>query len=119
MRSLLIAAVLMFTGNVLADDLIGTWTLTSDTPRGMQEAELIVRKAGDGLAGTLEGRRNREIAEIKRTDDGFSFVIELDTPRGSFRLAYKGKIEGDTLSGNIETPRGERPFKGVRKAVGT
>ena len=117
MRSLLLAVLFIFTSNALADELIGTWTIKSQSPRGTQESELVVRKDGDGLAGTLNGRRSREIAEIKRSGDTFSFAIEFDTPRGSFRLAYKGTIDAHTLSGSVETPRGARPFTGVRKVT--
>lgn len=115
MRSLLFTLLLIFTTPTLADDLIGTWTLTSESPRGVRQSQFIVRKDGDGLAETLKGRRTREIAEIKRSGDTFSFDIEFDTAMGSLKLAYQGKIDGDTLSGMVTTPRGERPFKGVRQ----
>ncbi len=109
--------LLVFCSNTWADELIGTWALTVESPRGTRDVAFTVRKQGDGLAGTLKGNRSNDVPNIKRSGNDFTFTLERETPRGAMTLSYSGKIDGDKLAGVIEARFGEIPFTGVRQTA--
>ena len=39
----------------------------------------------------------------------------MRTPMGMIDLTYSGTVAGDSVSGTVATPMGERPFAGERK----
>ena len=99
-----------------AAGLAGTWTLTSEGRQGTNTSELTVAATEDGHTGSLAGRRGTaELQSVAVDGDSFSFTVTMETRMGNFDLEYKGTVSGDTLTGTIETPMGDRPFKGTRK----
>ena len=95
--------------------LAGTWTLTIETPMGISNPILTVRKSADGYDGTYESRRGkRGVDDIQVNGNEFSFHIIVSMPMGDFEMVYKGSIEGETMSGMIGNPMGEIGFAGRR-----
>ena len=101
-----------------AAGLVGAWAITSEGRRGPSESVLTVAMAEDGsYHGTWVGQRGREldVRNLMVEGDSFSFEMTLSLRVMSVDLTYRGTLTGDSMSGTIETPRGEQPFTGVRR----
>ena len=97
-------------------ELVGTWTITGEGRRGPAQSQLVIERTDAGYAGTMrqEGRDARELRNIAADGDDFSFEITARVMGMSIDLFYRGSVSGDSMGGLIDTPRGERPFTGVR-----
>lgn len=125
-----LAATLGLSSPVAAQDMTGTWEITSEGRRGAQTMTLELVQDGSELTGTITmrmgGRRGGGggggggMREIEITDgeiDGasFSFTMAIDMGGNSFSQHFSGTMDGDEISGTIEGGRGGgRPFTGKR-----
>jgi hypothetical protein len=95
--------------SVLAVDPSGTWKFQGESPKGREAEATLVLKWHDGrLSGTLEGRAGKaDITDATLTGDQVSFTVTRDVGRllrkRTFTLKYRAKLEGDILTGTIET----------------
>ncbi len=97
-------------------EVAGSWALTSEGGRGTNRSTLIIERTAEGYRGTLEGQRGtRELPSIAVDGESFSFELTVRPLMREINLTYAGTVSGDTVSGTITTPRGERPFSGTRK----
>ncbi|MFP6853793.1 MAG: hypothetical protein VB939_11345 [Pseudomonadales bacterium] len=96
-------------------DLSGTWTLTIETPMGISNPILTIRKSADGYDGTYESQRGkRGVEDIEVMGQAFSFRMMVSMPMGDFEMVYKGSIDGEKISGTIGNAMGEIAFVGRR-----
>jgi len=135
----LVAAAALTAAPVSAQNISGTWQITSEGRRGPQTQTLTLLVEGSTLTGSMTftggGRRGggggggqpQAIEISDGTVDGNSFSFSIVRTRGgdSVTLTYSGTFEGDTLEGAREgggrrgggggggggTPR---PFTGTR-----
>ncbi len=116
MKKFLIAALLIVAGQgVLAEGFAGEWTLTIDTPRGIQHPTLIVNQEGEQYSGVYNSLRGPIPVEmIKVEGNSFSFPLKITVPIGEIEVLYNGTFEGDEMMGSAKNPRGEVPFTGKR-----
>ena len=100
--------------------LAGTWVITSEGRRGPQDSVFTVTQTDAGLEGIWVGPRGNALTvrNLQVDGDSFSFGITFRVRIINVDLTYRGTIAGDTLSGTIDTPRGEQPFTGVRREAG-
>ena len=95
---------------------IGKWKLTMNTPIGRQTPTLTITEEGGAYKGTIHDPTGiAELEELFVEDNQFAFKAKIDTPMGKFRLAFKGIADGNTVSGDFDTPLGAVPFTGERK----
>ncbi len=122
-KSMLLGPVLLVSILSLAEtstpepeaDLSGTWTLTIETPMGISNPILTIRKSADGYDGTYESQRGkRGVEDIEVMGQAFSFRMMVSMPMGDFEMVYKGSIDGDKISGTIGNAMGEIAFVGRR-----
>jgi len=100
---------------VFADSLVGTWTLSIDSPRGIQNPQLVVEQSGDSLTGTYHSRRGPVAIETIEFDgSNFAFPLVIEVPIGEIEVLYRGRISGDEMQGVVQNPRGQVPFSGSR-----
>ncbi|MGB1839968.1 MAG: hypothetical protein ACPHWZ_02575 [Longimicrobiales bacterium] len=108
----------------------GTWTLSTEGPRGPLTMTLVLEVERDGLEGTLTmqrrgggpgggGRAGGGPPETALSNgavegDSFSFSVTMSMRGNSITQEFTGSVDGDEMSGTITTPRGERPFSGTR-----
>ena len=96
-------------------ELAGTWTLTINTPRGVQNPKLEVIETDGVYAGTYHSLRGPlELNNVQTDGRSFSFDIQITVPIGDIDVTYTGEIDGDNMSGKVVNPRGEVPFSGQR-----
>ncbi len=95
---------------------LGTWKLTMNTPIGKQTPTLTIVEEAGTYKGTMSSPMGSvDLEELSVDGDQFSFKAEVDTPMGKFKLAFRGTAEGDSVSGNFDTPLGPNPFTGERE----
>ena len=47
--------------------------------------------------------------------DQLTFALELGMGERTMTQTFSATVKGDAMEGKVTTPRGENPFKGVRK----
>lgn len=111
--SLLLCLLLGTTAS--ADELTGTWTLTIDTPRGVQHPTLVIEQNGDGYSGVYNSLRGPiDIEAISRDGNAFAFPLLITVPIGDIQVDYSGTFEADDMTGTVLSPRGAVPFTAKR-----
>ncbi|NOR52595.1 MAG: hypothetical protein GQ536_00690 [Candidatus Aminicenantes bacterium] len=93
--------------SALYADITGDWEMTTQGRRGERTMDIHFEQKGEKITVTWSTPRGGEVkaeGTIKGNDIEWSFTRE--TPRGDFTMTYKGKIEGDTMTGTMQM--GER-----------
>ena len=93
---LLIALLSLFAVTAVAADISGKWTSEAAGRDGTPQVTTYTFKvAGTTLTGTIgTARGDQEITEGKISGDEISFVTVRDTPNGSMKTNFKGKVAG-------------------------
>jgi hypothetical protein len=126
--TVLLAAAALSAAPASAQNLTGTWQITSEGRRGSVTQTLTLQQDGSTLTGTISfaggGRGGGgggapqaiEISDgtVEGSSFGFTMSIELGG-RGAFAQTFSGTWEGDSMEGSIEGGRGgAQPFTGTR-----
>ena len=96
--------------------VLGKWESTTETPQRTFQVVFEFTEVDGELKGTWSNPRGRS-GELKNVSwDGETFKYERDLEAGGqvFRLSYEATVDGDTMSGKMTTPRGEREFTATR-----
>jgi hypothetical protein len=98
-------------------NVTGDWEMTINTPRGERTRDIHFEQEGEKLTVTWKGMRGREItAEGAVKGNEIEWTASRSTPRGEFKMTYTGKIEGDTMSGEVHMGDfGTREWKAKKK----
>jgi len=84
-------------------NVTGGWEMTFTTPRGERTRDIHFEQEGEKLTVTWQDRRGEEItAEGTVKGNEIEWSATRSTPRGEFTVTYKGKVEGDTMSGEFQ-----------------
>jgi len=102
--TVLALALFAFSLSAQQVNVTGDWELTMTTPRGERPPQTItLKQEGEKLTVTMTGRQGEEIkAEGTVKGNEIEWSMTRSTPRGEFTTTYKGKIEGDTMSGQVQ-----------------
>ena len=90
----------------------GTWTWTYKTREGQDAtAKLKLKQDGDKVTGTYIARAGQEdsVQNGKLVGDQLTFDVTRDVNGNKMKFEYKGKVEGDTITGKITFGR-DRPL---------
>lgn len=99
----IILALLIFSLSAQEVDVTGDWELTMETRRGEITRDVKFVQEGENLTVTMEGPRGGELTgegTVKGND--IEWTITRSTPRGEMKITYTGKVEGDTMSGEVQ-----------------
>ena len=111
-RIALVAAVLLaglagLVPSASAADPNGTWKWTAMFNKQSRDVSLKLQADGEKLTGSMPGRNNQEIkieeGVFKNHEVSFSITREFNNQK--FTSKYKGKVDGDTIKGTIESQR--------------
>jgi hypothetical protein len=93
----------------------GNWKITMTTPMGDRNADLSLKADGGTLTGTQAADGNSgEIFDGTVTGDDVAWKLKITDPM-PLTLAFTGKVEGDSMSGEMGIgPMGSFPFTGSR-----
>lgn len=110
-----ISFILMASAQVA--DVSGEWELTLKSPRGEMTSTAKFVQDGEKLTVTMTGPRGREATgEGTIKGNAIQWSITRTGPEGEeFTIKYSGTVEGSTMSGTAETPRGSVEWKAAKK----
>lgn len=84
-------------------NVTGDWEISMETLRGPMTQEMNFEQDGEKLTVTMTTRRGDEITgEGTVKGNEIEWTITRSTPRGEFKMTYKGTVEGDTMSGEVQ-----------------
>ena len=129
MRALLsVALVAGIVGLTRADDKkagpVGTWKCEYEVGGQKRTSTLMVKKDGDGLAGTMSwpDQKDVKLNHLKFKDGELTFSAERKVMDNTFNVVYALKVEGDALNGKGSVDAGgekrEFDIKGKREKKG-
>lgn len=100
-------------------NVAGTWELTTQgTPQGDMTADAVFVQEGDKIKFTMAGPGGFEMAgegTVKGQDVEWTVVISMPQG-GDFSLTYKGKVDGESMSGEVQAGDfGSFPFVAKKK----
>src|SRR4030067_753282 len=107
----------VFLAGVQVANVSGEWELTIDIPRGQMPSQAKFVQEGEKIAVTMTGPRGGESSgEGTIKGNTIQWSITRTGPEGNqFTISYKGTVEGTTMSGTTETPRGSVNWKATKK----
>ena len=96
-------------------DITGKWESTRETQQGTMTTTFTFEQDGGKLTGTLGSQRgDMEISDGTIKGNKISFKIVMTRGDRTFEMTYSGTVEGDTITGTMQTPRGEQPWTATR-----
>jgi hypothetical protein len=98
-------------------DVAGVWEMTTQSPQGDMTADATFVQEGDKVKFNMSGPGGFEMAgEGVVKGQELEWTVTISTPQGEFALTYKGKVDGDTMSGEvIAGDFGTFPFTAKKK----
>ena len=123
MRKTLIALTLLALASALGlaqaaatANVNGAWEITVTTPRGERTSDLTIVQDGEKLKVTLASQRGEVTGEGTIKGNEISWTVTRTTPRGEMTSTYKGKVDGDAMSGDVQMGNfGSSTWKAARK----
>jgi hypothetical protein len=97
----------------------GEWELVAQTRNGDVTWKVVFTQEGESLTVAMTGPRGGETkgtGTLKETT--IAWTVKVATPRGELEMAYKGVVEGDTMSGEVRRGNiGTAAWTAKRKAA--
>ena len=80
----------------------GDWEMTTQSPQGDMTADATFVQDGDKIkfTSTIMGMEMAGEGTVKGQD--IEWTVVLSTPQGDMALTYKGKVEGETMAGEVQ-----------------
>lgn len=95
--------------------VLGKWTSMTETPQGSFEVVYEFTEVDGELKGTWSNpRRNGDLKNVSWDGETLRFGRELGRGGQTFNLNFEATVDGDTMTGKMITPRGEREFTADR-----
>ncbi len=96
--------------------LAGTWNLAIDASGNLISITLNIADEEGVVTGTWGSDRFGEVALTDPTYDGgaIAFAVAIDTPNGEFSVSFSGSVDGNELSGKLESDFGSFPVTGTK-----
>jgi hypothetical protein len=104
MLILAVGALSAQTAPVKTANIAGVWELTTqNTPQGDMTADVTFVQDKEALKVSMAGMGGMEMTgEGKVTGQSVEWTLAISTPQGDFALTYKGKVDGETMSGEVQ-----------------
>jgi hypothetical protein len=127
LAALAAAASLVSTAALAADSpVVGTWATAVDVQGQKIEAELTVAQQGDAYTvaikdGPMPGApadappMPSTISDVVVDGPKLTFKRKLTTPQGEMNLTYTANVDGDALTGEVNSDFGPIAMTGTRK----
>jgi hypothetical protein len=83
-------------------DVAGVWELTMQTPQGEMTRDATFTQEKDVIKMTMEGPMGEMKGEGTVKENEVQWTINMSTPNGDFALIFKAKVDGETMTGEIQ-----------------
>ena len=81
----------------------GVWEMTMQTPEGDMTADATFIQDKEKIKFSMTGPQGMDlVGEGKVTGQDVEWIVTLSGPMGEFVLTYKGKVDGETMSGEVQ-----------------
>lgn len=95
-----------------ADSMTGTWKVVVDYSSGKGTPTFVLQQDGEKITGTYQGALGESKITGKIQDSDF----ELSFNSNGIDMTYKGKVEGNKISGSADLGViGKGPFSGEKQ----
>ena len=113
----LAAFALVFTIAAQAQNPVGVWNLQSDAQGQVTSFTLTIAREGEVLKGKVVSEQygNEDLKDLKFENGALTYTRNLDIGGQPVAMAFKGKIEGDKLTGAYNVQGLEIPVTSSRK----
>lgn len=97
-------------------NVAGTYSITFDVPGQPIPATLTLVQSGTTLTGTLTSAAlgTSPLTGGRVTADGFTFSSSVTFQGISLDINVRGVVNGNQVSGTVDTPQGSIPFSGTK-----
>ncbi|NTU51574.1 MAG: hypothetical protein HGA94_03940 [Candidatus Aminicenantes bacterium] len=98
-------------------DIGGVWEMTMQTPNGDMTADATFVQENDKFKFNMPGPQGMELAgEGTIKGNELEWAVLLSGGMGEMTLTYKAKVEGDTMTGEVQAGDfGAFPFTATKK----
>jgi len=81
----------------------GTYNITMNTPMGDRPATVTLAADGGALSGTFGGGQGSvAITDGTTSGDDVAWAATINGAMGEMKLAFSGKVDGDTIGGTVQ-----------------
>jgi hypothetical protein len=96
-------ALLIIPLSALQANVTGDWEMTSEGRQGPMTQSFKIEQDGEKITVTMEGRRGEMKGEGTIKGNDIEWKITRPGREGAeFTITYKGKVEGNTMSGTVQ-----------------
>lgn len=86
-----------------AVDISGVWEMTIQIPQGAQTVEATFAQEGEKLKISMEGPQGMLMeGEGTVKESAVEWTMIISAPMGEFMLFFTGKIDGETMAGEVQ-----------------
>jgi autotransporter translocation and assembly factor TamB len=98
-----------------AGDPTGTWKFKAEGPNGRSvDSTLTLQWDGNRLSGSIDNRAGKvAISAATFADDQVTFQVDRKIRRRKLTVTYAGKMEGNRITGTIQTTGREEKLVSV------
>jgi len=98
----------------------GSYAVTIEAPGQALAATLTFVQQGSTFSGTMVSQLGTsQIRDGKVTADGFSFAASVNFGGAAIDLNVHGTVNGNQISGTVDSPQGSIPFSGTKNPGST
>jgi hypothetical protein len=84
-------------------NITGVWDTTTQTPNGDMTGEVTFTQEKETLKVSMSGPQGTPLAGQGTVKEGVvQWTVTMSGPNGDFTLSFKGKVEGEKISGQIQ-----------------
>jgi len=84
-------------------NITGVWTMTVSTSQGEMVNDATFTQEKEALKVAMTGPQGMPMEGTGTVKEGaVQWAITFDTPNGAFTIVFAGKIDGDTMAGEIQ-----------------
>jgi hypothetical protein len=118
-RLLTIMLLLTVSAAAQAADPVGVWNMQADAQGQVSPFTLTITKEGNVLKGKIASELygNQDLADLKFENGTLTYTRKLDIGGQAAEMVFKGKIEGDKVTGAYTIEGIELPVTGSRKSA--
>jgi hypothetical protein len=98
-------------GTRFGSEIIGKWELTSVSDMGTFTSLMVIRP---DLTGTYEFFSDVPMKNLKFENGQLAFTVQFGPEDQPFTMDFKGKVEGNTLKGQMSSDRGTSDVTGKK-----
>ncbi len=95
-------ALLVIPMSALQTNVAGEWEMTSEGRQGPMTQTFKIEQDGEKITVTMESRRGERKGEGTIKGNEIEWTFSFSTQRGDMTITYKGKVEGNTMSGTVQ-----------------